>query len=303
MKRFVQLALVTLLVCAAVDAKEYYIEIEAMDRIDGDLVYAGAWSSKGLSFTAVATGVFFWTEEGGHGTFSSAIWPFAAPSASVESYYHFRLSGTPSHLRLLGTVLTARVINADRIDSGLRKSLNMAIRLNEPVDLDIGTLPDGRQMVLHTTVRDTKPTRKTTCGPGQMKLISTNYRDGKVLSKHEASRDLANTFKPVKTSFSCPKDDAASQFMDYNAKIIFSPPLTDIDTSITSTLTFIRQYAIDTLNYRRNPTDPHVRYESRYTKDITIEPGRILRIVIPPDTPAVRGFRIEDTLIIHPGPK
>lgn len=289
--------------CASLEANEYYLEMEAMNRIDNDLVYAGAWSSMGLSFTDVASGVFFWSEAGRHGTFGGTIWPFAAPSASVESYYHFTLGGTPSQLRLIGTVLTVQVTDHDVIDSGRRESINLAITLNEPIDLDIGTLPNGRQIVLRTTVRDTKPTRGITCGPGQMKLVSVSYLDGKVQSSHGASRDLANTVKPIQTSFSCPRDDAASQFMSYNAEISFSPPLVEVNTTITSTLTFIRRYAIDTLNYIRNPIDPHVRYESTYSRDITLEPGRILKIVIPADTPSVRGFRIEDTLMINPGPK
>jgi hypothetical protein len=61
-------------------------------------------------------------------------------------------------------------------------------------------------------------------------------------------------------------------------------------------------YTIDTLHYSRTPVTPHVQYESTYTREIELIPGRILKVVIPVDTPSVRGFAIEDTLIINPGP-
>ncbi len=43
-----------------------------------------------------------------------------------------------------------------------------------------------------------------------------------------------------------------------------------------------------------------VVYASKYTKDIEIVLGKMLKLVFPPDTPSVRGFDIEDTLIIVP---
>ena len=302
MKQLMQAVIIFLSLSASIQANSYYIEMQAMNRTDGSLVDAGAWYSKMISFKDVSSVVFYWSDDGGHGTFGNSIWPFAAPVAATEFYYHFTLGGSPSQLRLVGTILTVRTINLDVIESGNRKTLDQPINVNETIDLDIGLLPNGREIVLQITISDTKPLRETICAPGQFRLISLSYFEGEIRSTHGAGRGLANIIRPISTSFSLPVDDAASQYLKYEAEISFLPALTDIDRAITTTLNFIRRYAIDTLHYSRSVANPQIRYESTYTKEITLVPGRILKIIIPSDTPSVRGFTIEDTLIINPGP-
>lgn len=302
MKQLMQAVIILLTLCSSIQANSYYIEMQAMNRTDDSLVYAGARYSKMISFKDVTSGVFYWSDDGGHGTFGNSIWPFAAPAAAMEFYYHLTLGGSPSQLRLIGTILTVRTINLGVIESGNRKTLDQPIKLNEAIDFDIGLLPDGREIVLQITISDTQPARETICDPGQLKLISLSYFEGKMRSKHGAGRSLTNIIIPISTSFSLPVDDAASQYLKYEAEIRFRPSLTDIDSATTITLNFIRRYAIDTLHYSRTVVTPQIRYESTYTKEITLVPGRILKIIIPSDTPSVHGFTIEDTLIINPGP-
>ncbi len=303
MKQLMQAIIILLSLSATIQANSYYIEMQAMNRTDDSLVYAGARYSKMILFRDVASGVFFWSDDGGHGTFGNSIWPFATPAAATEFYYHLTLGGSRSQLRLIGTILTVRTINLGVIESGNRKTLDQPIKLNEAIDFDIGLLPDGREIVLQITVRDTMPARETICAPGQFRLISLSYFEGKIRSQHGAGRGLANIIRPISTSFSLPIDDVASQYLKYEAEINFLPSFTDIDSATTVTLNFIRRYAIDTLHYSRTVVTPQIRYESTYTKEITLVPGRILKIIIPSDTPSVHGFTIEDTLIINPGPR
>ena len=303
MKHLMQAVIIILSLSASIQANPYYIEMQAMNKIDDSLVDAGARYGSMISFRDVTSGVFYWSDAGGHGTFGNSIWPFAAPNAGLEFYYNFTLGGSPSQPRLIGTVLTIRVKDSDNIISGKRMILDQPVKLNEAIDLDMGLLPDGREIVLQITISDTQPARETICPPGQLRLISLSYFEGKMRSKHGAGRSLANTIKPISISFSVPVDDAASQYVKYEAEISFLPALTDIDSATTITLNFIRRYAIDTLHYRRNAVNLYIRYESTYTKEITLVPGRILKIIIPSDTPSVRGFTIEDTLIINPGPR
>ena len=65
-------------------------------------------------------------------------------------------------------------------------------------------------------------------------------------------------------------------------------------------LSFVRTYTIDTLHYAHAAFSADVVYTSHYTKDIEIVPGKMLKLIFPSDTPSVRGFDIEDTLIIVP---
>ena len=303
MKHLIQAVIIFLSLSASIQANPYYIEMQAMNKIDDSLVDAGARYGSMISFRDVSSGVFYWSDAGGHGTFGNSIWPFAAPTAALEFYYNFTLGGSPSQPKLIGTLLTIRVKDSDNVISGNRKTLDLPINLNEAIDFDIGLLPDGREIVLQITISDTQPARETICEPGQLKLISLSYFEGKMRSKHGAGRSLANIIIPISTSFSVPVDDAASQYLKYEAEISFLPTLTDIDSATTVTLNFIRRYAIDTSHYNRTEVNPHIRYESTYTKEITLVPGRILKIIIPSDTPSVRGFTIEDTLIINPGPR
>ena len=303
MKHLIQAVIIFLSLSASIQANTYYIEMQAMNKIDDSLVDAGTRYGSMISFRDVSSGVFYWSDAGGHGTFGNSIWPFAVPTAALEFYYNFTLGGSPSQPKLIGTVLTIRVKDSDNVISGKRIILDQPLKLNEAFDLDIGLLPDGREIVLQITISDTKPVRETICPPGQLWLISLSHFEGKMRSKHGAGRGLENIIRPISTSFSIPVDDAASQYLKYEAEISFLPALTDIDSAITTTLNFIRRYAIDTLHYSRSVANPQIRFESTYTKEITLVPGRILKIIIPSDTPSVRGFTIEDTLIINPGPR
>ena len=303
MKPLIQAVIIFLSLSASIQADSYYIEMQAMNKIDDSLVDAGARYGSTISYRDVSSGVFYWSDDGGHGTFCNSIWPFTTPAAAMEFYYLFTLGGSPSQLRLIGTILTVRTINFGVIESGNRKTLDLPIKLNEPIDLDIGLLPDGREIVLQITISDTLPARETICPPGQFRLISLSYFEGKMRSKHGAGRSLSNIIIPINTSFSLPVDDAASQYLKYDAEISFLPSFTDMDSATPTTLNFIRRYSIDTLHYSRSVANPQIRYESTYTKEITLVPGRILKIIIPSDTPSVHGFTIEDTLIINPGPR
>jgi len=303
MKQLMKAVIILLSLGASIQANPYYIEMQAMNKIDDSLVDAGARYGSMISFRDVSSGVFYWSDAGRHGTFGNSIWDFTAPTAGLEFYYNFTLGGSPSQPRLIGTVLTIRVKDSDNIISGKRMILNQPVKLNEAIDLDIGLLPDGREKVIQLTITDTKPASETICAPGWLRLISLIHFEGKMHFKHGAGRVLENTIEPISTSLTLPVDDAASQYLKYDPEISFLPALTNIDSSTTTTLNFIRRYAIDTLHYRRNEVNLHIRYESTYTKEITLVPGRILKIIIPPDTPSVRGFTIEDTLIINPGPR
>jgi len=303
MKQLIQTVIILMSLSASIQANSYYIEMQALNRTDDSLVDAGVRYGSMISFRDVSSGVFYWSDAGGHGTFGNSIWPFAAPTAALEFYYNFTLGGSPSQPKLIGTVLIIRVKDSDNIIFGKRIILDQPVILNEAIDFDIGLLPDGREIVVQITITDTKPASETICAPGWLKLISLIHFEGKMHFKHGAGRVLENTIEPISTSLSLPIDDAASQYLKYDPEISFLPTLTDIDSSITTTLNFIRRYAIDTLHYSRSVANPQIRYESTYTKEITLVPGRILKIIIPSDTPSVRGFTIEDTLIINPGPR
>jgi len=172
MKQLMQAVIILLSLSASIQAKPYYIEMQAMNRTDGSLVDGGARAGKMISFRDVASGVFYWSDAGGHGTFGNSIWPFTAPAAALEFYYNFTLGGSPSQPKLIGTVLTIRVKDSDNIISGNRIILDQPVKLNEAIDFDIGLLPDGREIVLQITVRDTMPASETICAPGWLKLIS-----------------------------------------------------------------------------------------------------------------------------------
>ncbi len=301
MKQFILFVSALLWLSTSTAAQQYYVELQAMSKVEGQLVDAGSWRSQSISFSTIASGAFYWTDGGEHGSTGAIISTSTLPRAGTECCFHLLLGGSASQLRLTGTMLNLRISNQDSIETGRRLILDRPIVLNEPIDLDLGRIRDGREIVLRTTIRDTRPVRESACEPQQMKLTSVSYHNGKVLGTHGAGRELAGIRKPISTSFSIPVDDAASQAVEYTADIRFSDGIADINKPTTSTLTFVRTYAIDTLHYGYTPANPQVRYESTYTRTIDVIPGRILKIVIPPDTPSVRGFAIEDTLVINPG--
>ena len=161
-------------------------------------------------------------------------------------------------------------------------------------------LPNGQRVVLRATIRDALPSLLFECGINQLKLITINYNESRVYNMVQNSRGLAPSSQPLATEFSIPVDSSVWQHMKYEADIRFVPSIDDIRSATTSTMTIIRRYAIDTLHYGDSFV-PDVHYESKYSKELSFFRGRAMKIVIPPDTPSIHGFNVQDTLIVLPG--
>lgn len=292
--------LLLLLLGATCLAQELYLELEALQFLNDTIIDGHASSRTRISFNKTVSNVYYWSDDGSFGTFGGSNWSDKAPKASVETYCHLTLSGNPSRVILTGTIISIRVVDGNKIESGFRENIDTPVIINQTIDVHGTTLPSGRRVVLRTTISDAVPSHSSSCEINQLKLITINHHEDKVYNLVQNGRELSPASSSIATEFSIPVDSLVWQHMKYETDIGFSPSIEDIRSAMTSTMTIIRRYAIDTLHYG-DAFVSDVRYESTYSKTLRFFPGRILKIVIPPDTPSIHGFNIQDTLIVNPG--
>jgi hypothetical protein len=225
----------------------------------------------------------------------------SAPGIRVEIPVSFTVVEQADRNLLYGRAWLMHLADSATITGGGRVSIRQPIRYDEPVLVRLGKLPDGIGISLNVTISRERISGHCATTTQPVQLVTVQYENGEMRSNHAAGRTAVAEPSPVKTWFSLPINDAASQVLTYEAEIRFSQDLEHLAGARSVDFSLIRTYTIDTLHYRLEETTPDVTYRSTYTRRLQLEPGAEYRIVIPPDTPSVRGFDIEDTLIVVPG--
>ncbi len=86
----------------------------------------------------------------------------------------------------------------------------------------------------------------------------------------------------------------------YDVTISFEPPLQKDRYPMRSTMKLDRMYWIDTLHVPGDSIQPNWGTGTSYTKSVEILPGKVLKLVFPPESKQILPFQIEDTVEIHP---
>ena len=245
-------------------------------------------------------GVYYIRKDGSSGVYSGLI-AHNQNDILYELFYSLTLLYEPDRVRLYGSIYSLHFLSDNKVESGDKVTIEQVITAGEPVVIPAGTLPDGRRVAMSVIayLKDTELSNEYNLQP--LNLITTQFFNGKVLSKSRKSHPMIKNTNKISTSFSYPVDNIAETLMKYKVKIWFSKPVESITSPTPCQLVFTRTYSIDTLHYQKTDFEPDLTYETRYIKDVVLLPNQELKIVIPPDTPTVRQFDMEDTLIIIPG--
>lgn len=137
-------------------------------------------------------------------------------------------------------------------------------------------------------------------------LVSSLTGEAQELVSLEQDRDRLNglSVEPQHFSFEFMPEAARGHRRDtavrYDVTISFDPPLQKDHYPMHSKMKLDRMYWIDTLHVPGDSILPNWGTGFSYTKDVEIVPGKVLKLVFPPEPRQILPFQIEDTVEIHP---
>lgn len=218
-------------------------------------------------------------------------------SAVVEIPYSVQVSRTPDGLYLVGTAYFIHLAEDRDALPARRILIKEPIILRRPILVSIGPLPDGSFFSLQFTVSHERQDCRS-CLTLPLRLVSVASRDGSIISRHGAGRPFGKFPQKFETRFTSPVENQPARVLDYQALLNLKPDPSTLTEDGPVDLEFIRRYLIRTNHNDEWSVSSRAQYTSTYSRRLSVDLDKTLKIVIPADTPSVQGFTIEDTLII-----
>lgn len=181
-----------------------------------------------------------------------------------------------------------------------RTSTEKAIEIGKKLLLASHSLADDRTVNLYAEIADELPADCADCGQSAVVLSSTFSRNGTKFSSNRSGRKFLAEGMEFQSSIDAGIAGPGSPRMQYSVLVHMPGAMRALKERTTCQITLQRLYHIQSSGKGANDKDFSVSYNSKNTKEVILEPGKELRLVFPPDSPAVEGFDIEDTLIIVP---
>jgi hypothetical protein len=252
----------------------------------------------------------FYINDDGSGVLVGSIINDLVSEPEFELVYSITLTKEGGRDMLVGSAYAMELSPEGEILGGRRTEIRQYFTYGEEIVLaqPVGRLPGGENIFLQMSANTQKPKPVDKSGEHPITLISTQLVDNEQYSRATNSYHRPKSTYAFRAGFSSEEKNGACEMLRYDVEVRMDyregyDSATASGRSgqpVRGRLSFNRTYAIDTLNYPHASFTPDVTYVSKYTKDVDIVPGKMLKLVFPPDTPSVRGFDIEDTLIIVP---
>ncbi len=174
--------------------------------------------------------------------------------------------------------------------------------LDESVLLCSYRLDDARTVFIEATALSDGSASVSGFSRNAVTLTSTLLRDGKHLARERSVKTLLADQYDFDVRFPLPVDDPSGvREVMYRVQIRMPGAAGATQAETECEVTLMRQYMLTAARGGRKPTSQStMQYSSRNTQTVTLTPGKELRLVFPPDVPAIEGFEIEDTLTIVP---
>ena len=286
-----------------------YLQIEPMIGDTPPLSDAGIVGGCYIGPGKECKGLFYMNDDGS-GVFVGTIINNLVPNPNFELLYSITLTREGGRDMLVGSAYAMQLSPEGEILGGRRTEIRQYFTYGEEIVLaqPVGRLGNGETIFLQMSahIQEPRPVDKSAEHP--ITLISTQLVDGEQYSQVRNWYSSLRSTHAFRTGFRSEEKNGAYEVLKYEVKVEVDydrgfERLPDADAGgqpDRGRLSFSRRYVIDTLNYPHASFSPDVTYVSEYKKDVDIIPGKMLKLIFPPDTPSVRGFNIEDTLIIVP---
>ncbi|MFQ6009023.1 MAG: hypothetical protein ACE5K8_08750 [Candidatus Zixiibacteriota bacterium] len=290
-----------------------YLQIEPMIGDRPALSDAGITGGCYIGYGKECKGMFY-IDDDGSGVLVGSIINDLVSTPNFELLYSMTLSKEEGRDMLVGSAYAMQLSPEGEILGGRRTEIRQYFTYGEEIVLaqPVGRLPNGENIFLQMSANTQKSKSADKSAEHPITLISTQLVDGEPYSQVKHWYNSLRADFAFRTGFKSKENnnDREYEFLKYEVEIDVDCDI-DIDIGFSSDadrdkeplkgqLFYRRKYTIDTLHHALGTFSPDVVYTSKYTKDIGIVPGKMLKLIFPPDTPSVRGFDIEDTLIIVP---
>ncbi len=225
---------------------------------------------------------------------------YQSSDLQFELVFNLLLSINDAGSWLAGTTRALNYADKNQAGRAERTSIEKALPLGQEELVCSHKLPDGRQINLKVELRTELPQDCSDCGQSAVVLKSTYLKNGVKVSSGTAGRKFLADAMEFQSGADETGDGADASEMQYIVLISMPGAMKALKERTECKITFQRSYRIRSRGGSGGEGETSVNYTSKNVKDIVLEPGKELRLVFPPDTPAVEGYAIEDTLIILP---
>jgi hypothetical protein len=278
-----------------------YLRIEPIIGDTPPLADAGIMAGCYIGPGKKCNGLFYMNDDGS-GILVGSIINDLVPNPDFELLYSITLTKENGRDMLIGSAYAMQLSPEGEILGGRRTQIRQYLTDGENIVLaqPVGRLANGDTIFLQMVADRKRPKGDDKLAEHPITLISTQLVDGVQYSQVRNWYNRLRSARAFRTGFRSKEKNGHYEFLKYEIEIDLSSIADLAQVPLSGQLSFERTYTIDTLHHEGDEFSADVVYASKYTKDIEIVLGKMLKLVFPPDTPSVRGFDIEDTLIIVP---
>lgn len=203
---------------------------------------------------------------------------------------------------LVGSLRFLRYSPEGDVVGGRKIDVKQSLHMNHRILIPLGYEFEGKPLALAIELMEKSPiaAKSDQGGLASPLFLSSTQLIGEGTGgsySYELYR-LKDT-NEIQAEFSLNLPDGTFECLKYEVSMTLSPPVGDQNDYGQTRLIYSRKYIIDTMCVEFESFGPDVTYNSSYEKDVVLDPGGVIQLVFPPDTPSVRGFDIEDTLIVR----
>jgi hypothetical protein len=252
-----------------------------------------------------------WTGEESGFTLGTIQRSTAVDGADFELIFSFSYATENGRPYLIGTLYSFDVDSDRSMLTGRQRNIHEPIDFGEPHRITFKSERSDRSIEMEYTLEGGSVESQITFGRRTLALKSFDRANRSTSSTAEVhgligksgDEESANS-EPQHFSFSFSPDNSRHARRDtavnYDVTITFDPPLDRGQFPMRSKLKLDRMYWLDTLHVPGEKINPHWGTGFSYTKDVEIVPGKVLKLVFPPEPSLKLPFQIEDTVVITP---
>lgn len=217
-----------------------------------------------------------------------------------EIAYNMRIKADNQGTWLSASAYALNYSEGQKRGLGEKTTVEKALMIDKKTLIGSFGLQDGRDAQLFATLLEDCPQNNTDCGENAVTLITTVSSNGKSFAhKTQVRKLMAETLNFQSEIKSEGAGGKVSQ-LRYAARVQIQGCTKALTEPTQCQVVFQRSYQIISSQTNGTNSQAAVNYTSQNMQEVTLEPGKELRLVFPPDQPSVEGFDIEDTLVINP---
>jgi hypothetical protein len=255
-----------------------------------------------------------WTGEASGFSLGSITRTIPVRGADFELIFSFSCATEDGRPFLDGVLYSLDITSGRKIVTGQRKEIHEPIEFGEPHTLLFASERTDKSIEMEYTLEGGSVESEIVFGSSTLALKSfdrggrSTSSTGEVhgLIREDGDRDNSdgNSSGPQHFSFSFAPDGRQRARRDtavnYDVTISFDPPLERDQFPMRSIMKLDRMYWIDTLHVPGEKVSPNWGTGFSYSKSVEVVPGKVLKLVFPPEPKLRLPFQIEDTVVITP---